>query len=275
MGTEMKLAFVWWFDKAKQVFDNWRDGLRAAIETLETDHEVDWFIGQDQLPEDKYDAILFWDDSNSSFFQHLPKYKAKKGLFLTTNPHNISNLKLLDVVYCESTIVQEEVRQHGIRTVKAFGTDDEFFKPHNAQRRDVEYFYPATFSPWKKQSALAHLGSQLLCIGTLQPDGQEELEAVKNAGCKVMIGYFPAEVIRDYYRRTKHMIIPAVHGSERTILESMSMGIKPVIMFPEVNSKAYTYIKELEESGLEPRDFILKHYSSRKYAEDILRGICD
>lgn len=265
----MTIAFVWYFEKASQVYDNWRDGLRAAIEIIEKQHKVHWMIGK-ELPEDKFDAIIFWDDSNSSFFQYIDRYHAKKGLFLTTNPQNFDNLRKLDVTYCESEPVYDEVRRQSIRAIKAFGTDTNFFKP-SKKVKDIEYFYPATFSPWKKQSEIAYLGDKLLCIGTVQPDGISEVTECRRKGVRIEEGYFPAEKILGYYQRSKNVMIPAIHGSERTVLEAMACGIIPYVN--KENVKAYSYIKELEESGLTPREFVVKNYSAEKYAKDILRGL--
>lgn len=265
----MKIAFVWYWDQAPSVYNNWRDGLRAAIELIGKEHTVSWFIGK-VYPEEDYDAILFWDDSNSAFFDKLDKFKGKKGIFLTTNPQNFDNLRKLDVVYCESQPVYDEVRAQGIHAVRAFGTDTDFFKPNN-RKKNLQYFYPATFSPWKRQSSIAYLGNKLLCVGTIQPDGRDEyLECVKH-GVRVEDEYFPVTRILHYYQRCTNVIIPAIHGSERTVLEAMACGIKPEVN-PD-NVKAYSYIKELDESGLEPRDFVVKNYSHYKYAEDILRGL--
>lgn len=266
----MKIAFCWFWDQAPQVYDNWRDGLRAAIELIGKEHHVSWFIGK-EYPEDEFDAILLWDDSNSEFFSRIDKYHAKKGIFLTTNPQNFDNLRKLDVVYCESQPVYEEVRSQGIRAVKAFGTDTDFFKPKKV-KKDIEYFYPATFSPWKRQSEIAHLGDKLLCIGTVQPDGQAELQECLRSGVIVKVGYYPAEVIRDCYQRSQKVIIPAIHGSERTVLEAMSCDIEPKVIGD--NIKAKSLLQEYIDSDCDtPREFILKSYSAKKYAQNILRGL--
>ena len=295
--SNLRICFLWFFDKAPQVYDNWRDGLRSAIELIGKKHKVNWVIGK-EYPEDVYDVILFWDDSNSAFFDKIDDYHCKKGLFLTTDPQNFDNLRKLDVVYCESQPVYDAVRAQGIHAVKAFGTDTDFFRPSNCKctchegylstnqpsgdhlgecykncngKKDIEYFYPATFSPWKRQSELAPLGDKLLCVGTVQPDGISELQKCLRTGVKVEEGYFPAEKILGYYQRSKKVLIPAIHGSERTVLESMACEIKPEVN--KENVRAYSYIKELEESGLEPREFVVKNYSHKKYAEDILRGL--
>jgi len=138
--------------------------------------------------------------------------------------------------------------------------------------RDIEYFYPATFSPWKRQSAIAYLGNKLVCVGTVQPDGIKEYETCKQSGVQIMEGYFPPENIRECYARAKHIPIPAIHGSERTVLEAMSMNILPTVN-PE-NKRTISYIEEFIRSGcFTPREFVLKNYSHKTYADKILEAI--
>ena len=266
----MKIAFVWYWDKASSVINNYHDGLRAALELIAKEHQVDWFLDKDR-PDDDYDAIIFWDDSNSEFFNYIDSYHAKKALCLTTDPQNFDNLRKLDVVYCESEPIYEAVRRQAVRAIRAFGVDTDFFKPDETIKKDIEYFYPATFSPWKLQRDIAYLGKKLLCVGTVQPDGAYDFAECLKKGVKIEIGYFPVKKIRQYYQRSQHVIIPAIHGSERTVLEAMSCGIKPEVN--KDNVRAYSYIKELEDSGLTPRKFVEINYSARQYADDILRGL--
>lgn len=270
----MKIAFVWYWDRASEIFPNWRDGLRGAIEEIAKTHEVVWFFDRNvPNPSDEWDGLIFWDDSNSEFFKQLDSYTCKKALCLTTDPQNFDNLRKLDAVYCESVPIYNAVRSQGIRAIKAFGTDIAFFTPDTSIKKDIEYFYPATFSPWKKQSDIAYLGEKLLCVGTVQPDGMSELQKCLDNGVRVEEGYFPAEKIRDYFRRSKTVIIPAVHGSERTVLEAMSCNILPEVTNPN-NVRTQSYIREyhLSESKT-PRDFIEANYSHRRYAEQILKGL--
>ena len=274
----MKFAFVWWWGRAKEIYPNWRDGLRAALEVLSNKFPVDMFLGE-LRPKNEYDFILFWGDSNCEFFNGIEKYKAKKGIILTTDPVNFDNLRKLDVVFCESTPVYEAVKAQGLRAIKAFATDTNFYSPLKTDR-DIPYFYPATFSLWKRQSKIAYLGNKLTCIGTLQPDGKEELEACQKAGVNVEIGYFPPEKIRNYYDRANHVIIPAIHGSERTVLEAMSMGLLPRVIGE--NRRTYSYLQEffdwsmkMENLGKWTREFVLENYSPKIYAKNLLKGIYD
>jgi glycosyltransferase involved in cell wall biosynthesis len=270
----MKISCVWFFDKASQIWPNWHDGFYAAWKEIAKKHEVLWYLDKHYpKPENVGDFLWLWDDSNSEFFKKMDDYKCRKGISLTTNPQNYDNLKKVDVVFCESQPVYELLRPHGIHAIRAFGTDTEFFSPDLTVEKDIDYFYPATFSPWKRQSEIAYLSSNLLCVGTVQPDGKNELQTCIDAKVKVQIGYFPAKDIRDYYRRAKKVIIPAIHGSERTVLEALSMNV-PVEVLDFHNQKARSYIKEFEESEYEcTRDFILANYSEKTFAKALLRGI--
>lgn len=267
----MTLAFIWNFDKARQIYDYWRDGLKAAIEEIGQDNEVDVYLGEDYKNIDKqYDSYLFWTDSNDPIIDHFVSAQGTKGIILTTSPQNIQNLKKYDIVFCESKPVYEQCRMHGLRAMHAFGTDTEFFKPDSTPK-SIHYFYPATFSPWKRQSAIAHLGNFLWCVGTVQPDGLQELEACVKAGVHIAEGYFKPEHIRDLYKKAREVPIPAIHGSERTILEAMSMDL-----FPDVNpeNKAYAIIEKFKWTTLDsPREFVLKYYDHRQYAEKIKKGL--
>lgn len=241
------------------------------MEELQKDHEVEWVLGVKDPPEG-FDAYVVWEDSSSPILTRLRGTGALTGLFLTTNPHNVENIRGLTAVFCESQPVYDEVRRQGIRAVRAFGTDTDFFTPDPSVKKDIGFFYPATFSPWKRQSAISHLGRDLLCVGTVQPDGVLELEACNKSGVKVEVGYFPVETIREYYRRASAVTIPAIHGSERTVLETMSMDILPRVNAQ--NDKAYSYIREYLDSGIKsPREFVLSRYSHRHYADAIRKGL--
>ena len=268
----MKIAFIWWFDQASGIFQNWRDGLRAAMEEIEKKHEIGWYLDKTMPDPGDSDFLLFWSSSNEDYFNELDKFKERKGLCLTTDPRNIENLKKLDVVFVESQPIYDQCEMHGIRTIKAFGTDSDFFKPKDV-KKDIEYFYPATFSPWKRQDEIAHLGEKLLCVGTIQPDGGKQYTACEEAGVKLEPGYFPAEKIRDYYQRAKNVTIPAIHGSERTVLEAMSTNILPTVT-NSINHQARSFLYEYEASGCKtPREFILQNYTHKQYAKSLLKGI--
>lgn len=269
----MRIALIWNFKQAKEIFPNWRDGHRAAFEEVAKKHQLDWFFGDDyKTIKPGYDFILFWTDATDPVTTHFDNYSARMGIILTSDNNLPGRIGWFDVVFCESEPVAEKVRKFNRNVIVGMGTDTDFYKPDLEVKRDIEYFYPATFSKWKLQSEIAYLGDKLFCVGTVQPDGRDELASCRNTGVNIEIGYFPAEKIRDYYNRAKKVIIPAIHGSERTVLEAMSMGIVPEVTNPN-NVRTQSYLKEYNEQEEKPRDFIEKNYSHYKYAEQLLKGI--
>jgi len=270
----MRIAVCWTFDKAKTIFDDWRDGVKASFEIIALKHRVDWILGDDcwTADLDKYDAVVQWDNSTNAYTKYLSKFSnPRKCLILTTELGlSIDNLRNYDVVYCEATPVQNAIKPHGLRTLLAFGTDTEFFKPDDTVK-DIKYLCVGTFSPWKQQRKLAHLGKDLYCVGSLQPDGREDYQAVVDAGATVELGYFPVSHIRDLYRRAEHVVIPGYEGSGRTVIEALSMGLPVEVSLD--NHKCQSYLKEFKASGMEPREFAVAHYSAQGYADSLMKGI--
>jgi glycosyltransferase involved in cell wall biosynthesis len=290
----MKIAIVWYFDKAKWVEPYWRDGHRAAFDILKKKHKVDFFLGTDFELEDKYDFILLWDSSNSEFLPKLKEYKARKGLCLTTDLGiNMENLRHFDVIFPEAEPVYQLIRNSGMRAIKAFGCDTKFY--NDKETYATKYFpafYPATFSPWKRQDLFAEaMRSDGVVLGTVQPDGVFYHKKCVDYGVRTIVGYVPAEIIRELYRMSKVVVVPAWEGSGRTVLEAMSMNI-PIIVTKD-NHKAASYLREagagelvdpvpdkiqkafweLVNKKADTRDFILKNYSEEVFAKQLLKGM--
>ena len=266
------VAIIWWWDKAKWVYPLWRDGHRAAFELLGKTHQVDWFIGTDKEVPQGYDFYLLWDSSTSAFLPKLDELKGRKGLCLTTDLGlNLDNLRHFDVIFAEAPPVVEACRPSGVRVIKAFGTDTKFFKPLNVPKA-FEAVYPATFSPWKRQNLFADkYGNKGLCIGTVQPDGEEIYNYCLNKGTAVVRGYLPAESSRVLFQLGNKVSITGYEGSGRTVLEAMSADME--VEVAEDNLKCQSYLQEFRESGLKSRDFILENYSEEVFCKQLLKGI--
>lgn len=275
----MRIALVWPFNKAKWIWPNYRDGVRAMVEHLNSNgHVVEWFLDPkpDEIAVDTFDAVLVWTDSSDRFASKLPKRPSKLGLLLTTELGlDGGNLKNYDVVFCEAKPVYDAVRAHGVRAIHAFGTDTKFFHPEYSDNNlgiVWHAFYPATFSPWKRQDIFArHYKDKGLLLGTIQPDGWGVYHESVKYGVNTMVGYFPVKMIRQLYLMSEQVHITGYEGSGRTVIEAMSMGL-PVIVEKD-NDKCQSYCTEWRKSDLEPREFVLKHYSEKVYADKILKGL--
>ena len=158
INKKLKIAFVLWWKRASEIYPLWRDGLRSAIELVGKKHDVKWFLDEDiPFPDEEFDWLIFWGDSTCPLFNWLHQYKAKKGIFLTTDVYDWDNMKKLDVIFAESQPIVDSIKEKGLNVIKAFGTDTDFYDPaFNYDKKTIGYFYPATFSPWKKQSTIAY-----------------------------------------------------------------------------------------------------------------------
>ena len=104
--------------------------MRAAIEEIEKKHHVNWFLDKTMPKPGESDFLLFWSSSNEDYFSFLDRYPTeKKGICLTTDPHNPDNLRKLNIVFAESQPIYDQSRALGLPVIKAFGTDTDFFKP--------------------------------------------------------------------------------------------------------------------------------------------------
>jgi hypothetical protein len=96
----MTLAFLWWWSKASITRPNWRDGLRAALEVIERNHTVDWYLDED-FPEDHYDAYLIWVLESMAC-----------GIVPEVNPANRKAFSYIKEMYDQKTNPREFVLSH-------------------------------------------------------------------------------------------------------------------------------------------------------------------
>lgn len=269
----MKISFLWLFEDAHKIFPFWKDGLRKALELIELEHEVEWIYGGLEPSKDTQ-FMLFWDDSSSQKVLQFKDYKCRKGLVLTTDLGlNIENLRNYDVIFAEAQPVVDKVRSHGIRVIKAFGTDEGYwFDAPTSPIKPWEAFYPATFSRWKRQDIFSEeYKDRGLLLGTIQPDGWDIFKKCIENRTPAMVGYVNPDVLKKFYQMSKKVHITGWEGSGRTVLEALSMDLSAEVA--DDNHKCQSYIQEWKDSGLEPREFILEHYSAGNYARQLLEGI--
>lgn len=279
----MKISLFWFWNRAEEIWPNYRDGVKAAMEELgRRGHTVEWCLGEKPLVDPESDYILIWGDSRCAGFDYVKDHKAKKGLLLTTDlGMDIESLRKYDCVFAEAQCVVDKIKPFGIRVVKAFGTDTNFFRPTELDyvkpgRKPVlpryDAFYPATFSPWKRQNLFADKwGDKGLCMGTIQPDGWDIFKHAVEKKTNVYVGYAPVQAVKEFYELSASVDITGWEGSGRTVIEALSMNLPVTVS--EDNHKCQEYIQEWKASGLSPRDFAVGYYSAQVYADQIERGV--
>lgn len=286
--SNLSIAIVWDWNKAAWAKPLVHDGLMAALNLIGEKHQVDWFIPPDFPPKNKYDWILPWGVSSIPFNDTIEKYKARKALLCAGHPYDILNNHKFETIFVESPGVYKELKGHK-NVVLAFGTDTDFFKPRK-MKKIIDAVYPATYSPWKRQIFFAKaIGNRGLACGVLQHDGKTEYEACLSNGVYSLVGLVPTRMVATLYNIARSCVITAVHGSERTALEAMASNLPLVVtndneltcsllskecIKADPNPRA---IKEAFEEAINKevntRDYILRNYSHKIYAERMLKEL--
>ena len=285
----MKIAFCWPWNLAKWAFPLVHDGLKAAMDLVAKEYQVDWFFGEDDPPVGVYDWIFVWGVSSVPINFRLDKYKCKKGLFCAGHADDIVNLKKFNVVFVESPLIFDQLKPHCNKCVLAFGTDTDFFKPMDFPKH-IDALYPATFSAWKRQQLFGlAVRERGLAFGVMQPDGKEYYATCLENGTATLAGLMPTCLMPVMYNVSRSVIITSWHGSERTALEAMACNIPLVVTEdnqltcsllhkdciktdPHPSNIREAFLKAIK-LNVNTRDYILKNYSHKIYADKIFNEI--
>lgn len=294
----LKIAFIWQ-TSSKETFPFWQDGYRAALDIVAEKHDLGWYLGTFEelekihIPKNKYDVLMFWGGSNNKYHQVMIGRPERKLWLYPGGDIYLDIVGQYNVVFTEDKFYEERLKKAGTRVIRVTGTNTAIFKPEK-RKKYFGAFYPATFSPWKRQDLFAEaVGKEGLCSGTCQPDGKELLEKCLELGTKVIIGYLPAESLAMLYNMSEVVILPVAHGSQRTLLEALGMNIPCVVgnyfkptmdlaleiggteivdLKPKMIRKAWL---KMRRKKINTRSYVIHHYGEKQFAEKLLRGIED
>lgn len=286
----MKIAVVWDWGLASWAKPLAHDGLMAAMDLVSKEHQVDWYL-DGKYPKDEYDWILPWGVGSIGFNKKIEKYHARKALLCAGHYQDTENFNKFEAIFVESPLMYEKVRARGFRTILAFGTDTDFFKPRK-RTKIIDAFYPATYSQWKRQDLFTDaLGSRGMTCGTVQPDGIDLYHRCEENKTYSMTGLMPSRLVAEMYSLSRCCVITSWHGSERTLLEAMSSNC-PVVLTrdnelttslaneevtlvePKIES-IYNGVQKALSGPANTRRYVLDNYSHQVYAKRILEVIND
>lgn len=302
----MRIAFVW------QGFDGrygqWKDGLWAAMQHIEKQHQVKYFDTTEQgrlgLQAFNPDVVLYWeapvtingkDRDNYRYIQSLPY---KKALLFAGGQIRKEWVEGFDLLFVESAINEQECAALGIPYRRAFGVNEDAFKPE-IQPKVLDGVYQATCASWKRPWLMAEaLRGKSAVMGRYQPEDPIGFIRCRELGALVL-PELSVHAVSSFINASHTVVNCAEYwgGGQRCTLEAMSCGVPVIVMSDSPKNREF-----VEESGagivVDPdsnkireaveaikawspeqkakgRAYIESKWTSRHYADAILAGIKD
>jgi len=306
----MKISFVHDWEPNFYQELTWQDGLAGALKVLiDRGHEVQVLtVGENVLIKNPYfdiwavenvreavekfnpDVVLHWADLTRPNAIETFRTGKPQALCFAGGDVNAPNIELFDHFFVESDIYKQRFLEKGKSVSTAFGTNTELFKP-TEQPKYFDTIFPATFALWKRHDlyAKATNGLRSLAVGYMYDDHEQECWQTCLDNDVMVMPHVSAETLKYLYSASKVCVIPSESGggSQRTVLEAMSMNIPVIATDSDKFDFANGYIvvsepniPELKEKIFEnldrevnTRDYILTNWSEHTYADSLERGL--
>lgn len=244
----MKIGFIW------QGFDGrygvWRDGLWAAMQLIEKEHEVRYFdFPLTGIHEFNPDAVLYWEAPITIAGKDSGNYRAvldlpyKKYLLFAGGEIRREWVEEFELLFVESRINEEQCTAQGIPWRRAFGVNTAIMKPEKQPKR-FDGFLQATFALWKRHDLFARsFGQSGVVAGRKQAHEPQCYEVCEKYGV-LTLPELPAEAIASIINASWAVVNTAEYwgGGQRATLEAMACAV-PVIVMKD-SPKNCEYVEE-------------------------------
>lgn len=290
------LSFVWFGIDGR--FGKWKDGLWLAMKHLEKEYTVYY---QEPTEEIKGDIILFWEapctanGKDKEMYLKIQNNPKPKILLFAGGPIKAEWVKGFDIICVESEINKKEFAEIGIETITAFGINEEIMRP---MVMDILYdgMHHGTCASWKRQWLLGEaLGDKGLVVGRYQEEDPFPFNECKKYGCNIMEEQ-PAENIAVLLNRSHACVQTSDYwgGGQRCTLEAMACGVPVICMEDSPKNREYVEesgfgfvvypnkeeirkaVEKIKENPFDPkqgRDYIMKKWTSKHYADNLIKAI--
>lgn len=293
----MKIAFIWQGISGR--YGHWNDGLKKAMELIETEHEVTYHEPHEHIKD--VDVILYWEAPCTILGKDKLNY-----LNILSNPIPKAllfaggNLKKewvdgFDMIFVESQINADECEQLGLRYRTAFGVNTDIFFPMEMEKV-YDGMHQATCASWKRLDLFAKsLKDKGIVCGREQatdPNGFDECRKHK----VTLLPEQPYENVAKLLNQSHTMVQTSEYwgGGQRATLEAMACGIPPIVMSDSPKNREYVeasgfgavvepdsgaiqekieYFKTHPVDALVGVNYVLNNWSAAHYGVSLLQGI--
>lgn len=290
----MRIAFLW--DGITEHYGKrFTDGLYLALKRLEETETIGYFepTDLDGITAFKPDRLLYWGALCENTRPLVVTYPWKKAICFAGGPIEPGNVDGFDLYFTESSINELEFQSFGKPYKRAFGINEQLFKPGN-QPKEFDGIFWGTFAKWKRPELFAPaLQENGVAIGLFQDHEKECYQVCQQWGCLTM-NEKPKETVIEYIQKSRSAVNPANYwgGGQRMTLEAMACNVPPIVMSDSLKNREY-----IEESGygfiVDPnpesikeavekakaiekhtgRDYIESKWTSKHYAEALKEGL--
>lgn len=289
----MRIAFVW--DSLREHYGKrFNDGLYLALLHLEEKHTVGYFepFDDEDIRDFKPDVVLFWGALCGQETPHVKEMPYKKAICFAGGPITWGNHSGFDLYFTESQINDDEFQNFGVPHVRAFGINEQIFKPMKVEKKYDGAIW-ATFAGWKRHELFAQsLGSKGLAVGQIQPFDRNGYNECVKQGVDVHSEMPKGDMVK-LLNESRVAINTAEFwgGGQRMTLEALAMNLPTIVMSDSPKNREY-----IEECGLglvvnpEPkeikeavealkhtqslsREYVLGKWTSKHYATSLEKGL--
>jgi glycosyltransferase involved in cell wall biosynthesis len=292
MARRIKLAFLWDGVKLHQG-KRWKDGLWLALERMKESYFIRYFEPSDYegIKAFNPDLLLFWGAFVENIRPQVVNYPYKKAICFAGGPIERNNVDGWDMYFVESAINEAELANLGKPFIRAFGVNEEQFKPMDIAKKYLGIF-AGTFALWKRHELFAEaIGSRGIAVGAKQAHEPECHQVCDKYGVKVL-DEVPRPKIVKLINQSELVINPSSYwgGGQRLTLEAMACNVPPVVMSDSpknreyVEESGYGYVVEPDVNAIKSivsnftndhtgRQYIESKWTSRHYALALDKGL--
>ena len=318
------ISFVWDWDNTLEYILGWKDGLAAALKeisgqsVLSIHTQTHGMHGFAAIPHEYFsischqdynsiktsvaretpDVVVVWGDLTRPSLKHFAE-NYKTILLFSGGPVQIMPwMKNIDHVFVENEVYREQFAAAGMSSSIAFGCNTTLFSPKEKQKH-FDIFFPATYAAWKRHHLFARLaaGRKAVTCGHKVLSEPQCYDVVDRAGALALEHRYADQMV-ELYARSRCVVVPSAAngGSQRTVLEALSMNIPCVVaadsdknteliyncgqpsLIAEPNVDRLGKAVDNALASTQPintRDLVLDQYSEFVYAKKIMEKVCE